>query len=161
MLKQLIREAITRLAEKNPKVQEELETFVHRQIRGDSEGSEAISGHKFLARVLVSANLQARLIEEYVRELTGTSLQSADQLFKTVRALGLDPKEAQLDAQQLKGIFDIRNKIIHELDVNLNTARGRRTRHSRRKPELEEHARKLLDVGERILGEIEQQLNSA
>jgi len=55
MLKQLVRVAIGRLAQKDPKVQAELETFVQRRLRGDSEDHEALSSHKFLAGVLVSA----------------------------------------------------------------------------------------------------------
>jgi hypothetical protein len=160
MLKQLIRETIRNLAEKDPNVQQELETFVQRQIRGDSDDLETVSGHRFLASVLVSAQPQNRVIEEYVRELTGSSLQSADQLFKTAKALGLNPKEVGLDAAKLKRTFDVRNKIIHELDVNLNTSVGTRSRHSRQKPELEEQVNDLLDVGEQILKKVEERLRS-
>jgi len=80
MLKELIRDTIKKLAETDSKVQTELEKFVQRQIRGDSEDPETVSGHKFLASVLLAASPQDRIIEGYIRELTGSSLQSADQL---------------------------------------------------------------------------------
>lgn len=67
MLKQLIRETIKELAKRDAQVQTELEKFVQRQIRGDSEDSETISGHRFLAGVLVAASPQDRIIEEYIR----------------------------------------------------------------------------------------------
>jgi len=160
MLKQLIRETVKKLAEEDAQVQTELEKFVQRQIRGDSEDPETISGHKFLASVLVAVSLQDRIIEEYIRELTGSSLQSANQLFKTTNALGLDPDSIGLDPAKLKSAFDVRNRIIHELDVNLKTARGKQSRRSRTKPELEAHAINLLDVGERILKGVEDKLRS-
>lgn len=160
MLKQLIRGNIKELAEKDSDVQRELEKFVQRQIRGDSEDPETISGHKFLANVLLAARPQDRIIEEYVRELTGSSLQSADQLFKATNALGIDPKSIGLDHAKLKATFDIRNKIIHELDVNLNTGRGKQSRQNRKRPELEDHVNELLNVGEKILKAVELKLES-
>jgi len=158
MLKQLIRETIKELAEKDAQVQTELEKFVQRQIRGDSEDGETISGHKFLASVLMAASLQDRITEAYIRELTGSSLQSAEQLFKTTAALGLDPSKVGLDRMKLKNAFHVRNKIIHELDVNLDTAPGKRCRESRTKPELEAHVGSLLAVAERILKGVEDKL---
>jgi len=160
MLKQLIRETIKQLAEKDAEVQNELETFVQRQIRGDSEDAETISGYKFLASVLVAVSQQDRIIEEYIRELTGNSLQSQDQVFKTAKALGLDPNSVGLDATRLKSTFEVRNRIIHELDVNLKTGRGKQSRHNRTKSELEAHANNLLDVGEKILKGVESKLKS-
>lgn len=160
MLKQLIHETIKELAEKDAQVQTELEKFAQRQIRGDSENTETVSGHKFLATVLVAASPQDRIVEEYIRELTGSSLQSADQLFKTTTALGLDPNTIGLDRAKLKSAFDVRNKIIHELDVNLKTARGKQSRRGRTKAELEAHAEHLLDVGEKILKGVEDKLKS-
>ncbi|HPC94246.1 MAG TPA: HEPN domain-containing protein [Sedimentisphaerales bacterium] len=158
MLKQLIRETIKELAESDPQVQTELEKFVQRQIRGGSEDSETIPGHKFLAGVLVAASPQDRIIEEYIQELTGSSLQSVDQLFKTTTALGLDAKKIGLDRAALKNAFDVRNEIIHELDVNLQTARGTKSRQNRTKPELEGHVNNLLKVAERILKAVEDEL---
>lgn len=158
MLKQLIRETVKKLAEKDVQVQIELEKFVQRQIRGCSEDPETISGHKFLASVLVAVSPKDRMIEEYIQELTGSSLQSADQLFRASTALGLDPNKVGLNQTTLKGAFDVRNKIIHELDVNLDTARGTRSRQGRTKPELEAHANNLLDTAERILKGVEDKL---
>src|ERR1035441_3502362 len=62
-----------------------------------------------------SLRLQSRLVEDYVYELTGDSLQSSEQLFKTCAALGADGQAAIGDAKTLKNVFDARNQIIHEL----------------------------------------------
>ena len=69
---------------------------------------------------------RAKLIEEYIRELTGESLQSADEILRTTAALGLENKTLGLDILRLKEIFQIRNKIIHELDLDLNAPKRKR-----------------------------------
>lgn len=42
-----------------------------------------------IARYLVAADPRARLIEDYIYELTGSSLQSAEEVGKTASALGI------------------------------------------------------------------------
>src|SRR5438093_6910832 len=57
LVKQLIRDALRPLAGKDSAVRAELETFVTRQMRADlsADESDAASGRKFLARVMVAA----------------------------------------------------------------------------------------------------------
>jgi hypothetical protein len=123
MLKQLIRDAMPALIKASQPVREGLEKFVARSIRGDAESPEALSGAKFLGRVLAAESHQTQVIEEYIRDLTGSSLQSASELAKAAAAFGLS--KTKVDVARFKEIFDIRNKIIHELDINLEYSRGR------------------------------------
>lgn len=44
----------------------------------------------------------------------------------TTAALGLDQRELSLDTPRLKEIFAIRNKIIHELDIDLDAKNRKR-----------------------------------
>jgi len=118
MLKQLIRDAMSALVKVSPPVREGLEKFVTRSIRGDAESLESLSGSKFLGRVLAAESPQTQVIEEYIRDLTGGSLQSAPELAKTTAALGLS--RVKVDVHRFEEVFDIRNKIIHELDINLD-----------------------------------------
>ena len=161
VLKELIKGAIRALAATDPDVQSELETFVQRQLRGESEEPDAIGGRKFLARVLVSSTPQERLIDEYVVELTGSSLQSADQLIRASRALGLQPNSVGIDPKELRTIFDVRNKIIHELDVNLERTAARRNQNSRRRPDMESWSTQLLDIAESLVEGVDEKLRSA
>lgn len=79
-----------------------------------------------MAQVLADKSPRAKLVEDYIRELTGDSLQSADEILRTAAALGLDTKALALDIPRLKDIFQIRNKIIHELDLDLNAPKRKR-----------------------------------
>jgi hypothetical protein len=161
VLKELIKGAIRALAASEPDVQQELETFVQRQLRGESDEPDAIGGRKFLARILVSAEPQDRLITEYVLELTGSSLQSPDQLMRAARALGVVPENAGIDVRLLREIFDVRNKIIHELDVNLERTAARRNQNSRRKPDMETWSEQLLEIAGNLVGAVNAKLNAA
>jgi len=154
-LKELIRGTVRDLATFDSAVRKELETFVSRQIRGEGDDLEANYGSKFLAKILVSDTPLQGIIEEYVLELTGASLQSADQVFKTLRALGLNPSEIAGQMAHLKKIFSIRNQIIHELDVNLRAQQGRRNRNDRARDEMTEYAELLLNIAERTIQAVE------
>jgi hypothetical protein len=101
-------------------VREGFEAFIQKRVGGQGDAQAAVSGAKFLASILASSEPRSRLIEEYIRALTGDSLQSVEEVFRAVAALGLDEKTLALDVQGLRGIFAIRNKIIHELDLDLS-----------------------------------------
>lgn len=123
-LKQVIRDALPILLQTNPDAQFGLEKFVERQLRG--EETDLTTNTKYLAKMLASASPYKRVIESYIDVLTGDSLQSADQLFKAIKALGIEPKSLDLDKTALKPVFDARNQIIHELDIDLEGERRKR-----------------------------------
>lgn len=145
MRKELIKGAIRELAAIDPDVQGELETFVRRQLRGESDEPDAIGGRKSLARVLLSARLEERLIDEYVLKLTVSSLKSVEQLVRTALALGVQPSEVGVEPKELCGVFEVRNKIIHELDLNLQRTAARRNQNSQRCPNMKKWSTQLLE----------------
>jgi hypothetical protein len=120
-LKQTIRNCLEYLLEHNQLVREGFEKFIKKSISGDEAES-----FKFLASALAEKEPRKKLIEEYIKELTGESLQSAEEIMRTVAALGLDWKALSFDKERLKEIFDIRNKIIHELDIDLDAKKRKR-----------------------------------
>src|SRR5260370_12012540 len=113
-LKQLIRDALPNLISKYDSVHDAFEKFAQKRLQiGDADATSGVSP-KILARMLAAANPRTQLIEDYVYELTGDSLQSPEQLFKTCAAPGADAKAAIGDATTLKQVFVARNRIIHE-----------------------------------------------
>jgi hypothetical protein len=160
LLKQLIRDALHGLAARDAAVQAELETFVTRQIRPDSElGGDAASGRKFIARILVAPVPLSRITEEYIRDLTGESLQSAEQLFRAAKALGVPERSLEVDAKRVKDIFAVRNQIIHEMDIHLDAKdKQARKRRSRTIDGMNNDADCLLRVGQRVIGAVEEKL---
>ena len=156
MVKRLIRDSLPKLVNKDGRVKNGLEKFIAQQIRGDTDVLESRVGAKFLASVLSSPRPQKRVIEAYIRSLTGGSLQSADELMKVTAAFGLEPAAIGIEPEQLKGIFDIRNKIIHELDIDLEG--DRRKRNLRAQQDMADGTDKLLGVGLRLLTEVDGKL---
>ena len=70
--------------------------------------------------------------EDYVYELTGSSLQSAEQVELTARALGIAEVNALLGRiRGLRPLFVARNEVSHELDLQRPDQAGVRTRRSR------------------------------
>ena len=154
MIKQLIRDALPRLARADETVREELEKFISRSIRGDPSLAEPANAAKFLARVLTADSPQGQVIEEYIRELTGGSLQSASELNRVTAALGV--RAIELDQNALREIFDVRNKIIHELDIDL--AGDRRLRHDRGVNDMTRFTTTLITTAQRVLQAVHEKL---
>lgn len=127
-VKQLIEDALPALITIDALAQNSFEKFVARRLSADSSARPAAESIKLLAAALSSPNPQRQLIQEYVKELTGGSLQSVQSLYPVAAALGAPPNEIGL-SEDLQSIFKTRNKIIHELDINLNVPR--RTRNVR------------------------------
>jgi hypothetical protein len=163
LVKQLIRDALRTLTARDGAVRAELETFVARQLRGDlsADESEAASGRKFLSRILIAPTPLLGVTAQYITDLTGESMQSGEQLFKAVKALGIDPPALDLDAVKLKEIFDTRNEIIHEMDIVLESRVPQaRKRRSRTVEQMTEGADYLLDVAERLINAVERKLKA-
>lgn len=155
-LKQAIRDCIDRLLLKDRAVLEGFEKFIRKRIAGDGDVLELSSGAKFLSIVLADRRPRRRLIEEYIKELTGESLQSAEEIMRTVAALGLDNKQIKLDVQDLKKIFSIRNKVIHELDIDLDALK--RKRRVRSQADLLDSSDKILATTKRFLEALDAKL---
>jgi hypothetical protein len=163
LVKQLIRDCLRALSGRDRAVQAELQAFVARQLRGDlsADESEAASGRKFLSRVLVAPNPLLGVTEQYITDLTGESMQSPEQLFRAVKALGIDPPALGLDAAILKSIFEARNQMIHEMDIVLESKAKARKRRSRTVEDMENAADYLLGIGARLISAVEQKLAAA
>ncbi len=90
---------------------------------------------------------------EFVLHLTGGSLQSTDSLFEVAAALGAEPSEIGLNPIDLKPVFDTRNKIIHELDINLTIKT--RTRNVRRQSVMIKHTERLFEITYRLIASVD------
>lgn len=156
-IKQLFRDALPQLVRQDSMVKKELQSFVTRQIRGLDGSEESPAGSKFLAKILTAEGQLDELVELYVNDLTGSSLQSYGQLARAVRALGLEERTVGVDEKKLQHIFDVRNKMIHELDINLDAAK--RNRETRNRNSMVNESNALLEVGDKILTAVEAKIS--
>ena len=155
VVKWLIRSALPPLCQSDSDVEGGYLKHVSGKIQQGTDGGK-IKATTFLAKVLSSDQPRTLLIEDYIYELTGSSMQSADQLFKAAAALGISHKV--ICSKTLKPIFIARNQIIHELDINFEEARG--NRRSRRKADMIRYANQLLGLTEVVYLACEEKLAS-
>jgi len=90
-----------------------------------------------------------QVIEEYIAELTGESLQSTDELKKATCALGIGDIIPKKELKPLREIFSARNQIVHELDIDFSAAR--RNRRSRTMGRVTKQGNGILGLGQKIL----------
>lgn len=154
--KQLIRDTLAILTWCDPKSSNSFEKFVARRIQQESSSSGMLVGVKLIAAALVSTSPMDRLALEYVSYLTDGSLQSAESLFEVAAALGVDPVEAQLNDPSWKELFAVRNKIIHEVDINLDA--HLRKRNVRSQKTMSEYSMRLFTLGAAFIESVDKRL---
>ena len=155
-LKQAIRDCLPHLLDKDDSVRDGFEKFIRRRIGREGDDTELGGGTKFLAEILADGNPRKRLIEAYILELTGDSLQSAEQVMRAASALGMEHNDLKLDIRSLKAIFGLRNKIIHELDIDLDAPK--RKRKVRSQADLLDNTDFVLGVTRMILQELNKRI---
>lgn len=148
-LKQLIRDALPLLLECNEQAHDKFETFAADRLRtGDTVEV------KVLARYLTSSDPRGRLIEDYIYELTGSSLQSAEEVQLVAGALGINDRQLRERIKGLEALFKMRNEISHELDLQRPEKQGDRSRRTRGKDPTIKQCHEGLEVGQLIINEV-------
>jgi hypothetical protein len=150
MVKQIIRDCLLQLSKTEDLVIKALIDFAEKKLKNlNSNELSSATGNKFLARILMADSQKNEIVSECINEWVSGSLQSANQLLSAMNMLGLTQEDIKLDTQRLKLIFDIRNKIIHELDINFNAPK--RKRNVRSRPRMIRECNFLLEISENVL----------
>ncbi|MGO9906908.1 MAG: hypothetical protein ACLP4R_29940 [Solirubrobacteraceae bacterium] len=147
---QIVRDGLPRLVSEHQDARRALSGFAARRLRrqGDTEvgGIDA----RFLAELLLG-NPEQNLIEVLIEELTGSSMQSVEELKRVVAYLGL-AGDGQLIAsiEQVKPAFGVRNRIAHDMDINFESHK-RRNRTLRKRADMVRDSNRLLAAGESLV----------
>lgn len=149
-LKQLIREALPHILEVSPSAHDNFERFVAKQL---SSGSDEVRPGA-LAQLLVSPSPRDSLLASYLYDLTGSSLQSTEEVHRTAAALGIDSKGLTSQIVGLKPLFVARNEIAHELDLLHVRAKGDRRRRGRPLAATESLCHSSFFIGQAILNAV-------
>jgi hypothetical protein len=150
-LKQIVKDTLPEIINRNPKARKQLSVYTSRQLRKskEKEAATATVDADFLASILTGDSPKAVLTERFAAYLTANSLQSAEQVETVARELGIEPKEFGVATKDLKDTFDVRNQIVHEMD--LDPAGKQRKRVSRRREDMLVHINRLLALAEAFL----------
>jgi hypothetical protein len=135
-LKCLVRNCLPLVVRRSPPAASELTKFAKRRLDSDSS---------LVAVWLTEEVPRDRIIQDYVEDLTGGSMQSHAAVMKAVGALGLQGFKAR-DVQAVLGpLFKARNEVVHDLDLEDS---GSLT-HARR-PRRAQEARSMANGGYRL-----------
>jgi hypothetical protein len=153
-LKRLIRDALPGLLVANQQAHDKFEGFVAEHL-----GTGEITDTKMVAKYLTSANPREKLIEAYIYELTGSSLQSAEEVGRVAGALGINDEGLRKEIVGLKPLFVARNEISHELDLQSLEKPGDRTRRTRSMTPTKNICYEGFKVGQLIVNDVGNQMS--
>lgn len=126
--KQLSKDCLKELIDSDEGAQETFQTFIEREIKKDSA--------KILPRALSRPDYRNELINVLKESIEGKSLQSYSQISELTARFGI-PTDKIITQKEAERIFDARQKIVHEMDINAIASQGNSTqRHVRAEGEI-------------------------
>ena len=151
LVKQLVRDTLPDVIDKNPGAGEIFRTHIERRIvRG--EGID----HRLLADVLSNQEPRSRLIEILIQDLTSQSLQSTDQLLRVGAFFDIPSKEIARNPNHLSDIFHARNQIVHEMDIDFD--QPNRNRRPRARQTMMTYTNTIFQVSNAFLKDVDRRL---
>ena len=96
------------------------------------------------------------LVADLVRDLTSGSLQAVDELSRVGSFLNIPSKELIEDPKKMTRIFEIRNQIAHEMDIDFS--QPNRRRHPRARDDMIDYTNALFKVAKTLLGKADERL---
>lgn len=149
--KQAIRDALPAVINRREGARERFRIYIERKLRADDSMRA-----RFLSNALSSPSPRDELMQGLIQDLVAESMQSADQVFGAAAHFDIATADICPDIAKLRRIFQARNQIVHEMDVNL---KGRnRSRISRRYDDIIESVNEVLSVAFRLLAQIDLKL---
>ena len=153
MIKQLVVNALPIVIDHHGGARPEFQKFVERRLR---KGDEGHLDNKFIASALVSRDPRGHLVGRFVQHLTSRSLQSVEQIQRVGAAFDIKSNVLTPDMNALKAVFDARNQIVHEMDVDFTDPS--RHRRPRTDSDMVDKTNALFEVSLHFLDEVDQRL---
>ncbi len=151
MVKHLVREALPVVVIKDDLSRNALREFVERRIRQEDQPN-----YTALANILVAENPMRQMTNSWVDALTANSLQSVDQLLSVASHFNIQSNVIVTNPYELRRVFELRNQIVHEMDIDFN--HPHRNRRPRRRDTMIAATNELLGVAERFLAAVDAKL---
>lgn len=153
MVKHLINDALQKIVDNSDGANIQFIKFVERKL---NKGE--ISNSKFLAEILSNKQPRAKLTEMLVYELTSSSLQSSDELYKVASFFDIASQKISKAKGDLRTIFEVRNQISHEMDIDFK--QPNRNRQPRAKDLMIEYTNNIFFTAEKYLTLVDNKIQS-
>ena len=151
MIKQVVRDALESVIDQSDGAHANFQVFVEKRL-----ARQGTPDPRFLAKVLTGTDPRKVLVAELVGELTSQSLQSKDQVLRAASYFDIPSNDLTQNIRLLEDIFQSRNQISHEMDVDLN--QPNRNRRPSRKAAMIDHTETILLLANAFLMEVDQRL---
>jgi hypothetical protein len=157
IIKQLIKDALPSIIDVHDGAQKEFQKYIERRLKKSGNGtnhliSRELIDTKYLAEVLSTSTPKQVLINDLVCSLLEDSLQSKDQLLRVAAYFAI-PKDELIDNQIIVNeIFQVRNQITHEMDIDLNSPN--RSRRGRGQQKMINYADNLLNIARKFINAV-------
>ena len=151
-VKHLIRDALPAVIDEDSTAEDNFRDFVEKKL--PANGRDAT----LLAAVLTSRDPRKVLVDELVADLVSGSLQSVDRLLRCGSFFNLPSRDLIQDPALFRELFQARNQIAHEMDIDFS--QPRRNRATRAKDQFVEYASVALECGAKFLNGVDVKLQS-
>jgi len=148
MVKQVIRDALTQVIDKNEGAELQFKAFVKKKLANDPKVSA-----EFVAMSMTSKRPRERTLSWFIDELSNDSLQSKDQIFQIAAIFDIPSNQVHKSPNVLSEVFKVRNRIIHELDIDFSGTNRKRV--ARRKDDMVKNVEIILQTADAILSEVD------
>jgi hypothetical protein len=151
MVKQLVHDALPLVIASKEGARAKLADFVDRRLRREDQ-----SGMKLVAAALASNTPRAAVVDALVSELRSSSLQSVEELSKAVAFFDIPTADVIEDVARLANVFEARNQIAHEMDVDFSQEAGHRI--PRERDSVVDYVNEIFGTASAILREVDARL---
>jgi hypothetical protein len=139
MVKQLVADCLVLVINADEGAAKMFRAFVETKI-STKEGIDS----KFLSQVLADDAPKNVMLQALVDHLRASSLQSKNELFKVGAYFNIPSAELCTDTKLLQNIFDARNQIAHEMDIDFT--QSNRSRRPRAKQTMIDYTNELFRI---------------
>jgi hypothetical protein len=151
MVKQLIQDTLRNIINKDEGATEMFKTYIERRIKRGEE-----LDYKFLASVIAESEPRNTMISDLIKSLRSSSLQSKDQLLKVAAFFNIPSAQLSTNFRLLDEIFEARNQISHEMDINLRQVG--KNRRQRRQDQMISYTNEIFRIANSFLRQVEAKL---
>jgi hypothetical protein len=148
MLKQLVLDGLPQVISKDAGAHELYRDYIEKKLKKGVE-----TDVKYLASILACPQPQKLMMDELVYNIRSSSLQSKEQLLKVAAHFNIPSSKLTTDLKLLQAIFEARNQIAHEMDIDFK--QRNRSRHSRKKEDMIGLTNEVFRISRQCLSEVD------
>lgn len=156
MIKQVVNDTLHIVIEKDEGARAQFRAHVEKNLLTKKDGEVEIINKKLLTDIFLHNSPKQALVENLKKHLTAESLQSKDQIYKVASFFNISSKNLFADDKKLKAVFEARNQIAHEMDVDFTM--NNRNRRQRAKPLITEYCNDLLKLSLAFIKEVDEKI---